>query len=199
MYDVDVIYIDLDDTVKDTEKYIRKVLSLNGVNEKEIVGTVYRLIDSGTLAGSLVEDCLNEWGVIPFKSCAYNAIKLLQTEYKIIFCSAYSFNREARAKKAFAKAMGCDILLCGKGFNYKDHIDMSDGIFIDDRSDILIRSNAVAKFELFNPYIFNVYDERDDKTTVIDWYSLVNILLPKSTQEGGILLEKFGGLLCQGV
>lgn len=210
MFDKEVLYLDLDDTVKDTERYIRRVLQSNGIQLAGYQGSIYYLMNTDTLAGSLVSECLKEWEVIPFKSCAYNAIKLLQTEYNIVFCSSYTFQREAEMKRVFAKAMGCDIILCGEEHRFKDHVDMSQATFIDDRSDILLRSNAKAKFELLNPYFFDSCAERDDKTLLVDWYSLVDILMGKGINqeeidkdlevlEGGSSIEKLRGLLCQGV
>lgn len=195
----DTIYLDLDDTVKDTERYIRRVLQTNGVDTSGYVGSIYPLVSTDTFAGSLVCECLKEWDAIPFKSCALNGLKLLKTEYNIVFCSAYTFGKEAELKEAFAKKMRCDIILCGEENRFKDNVDMSDSIFIDDRSDILIRSNAKVKYEILNPYFFDIYAERDDRTLLVDWYYLVDILMSKGITIGGNTIEKFRGMLCKGV
>lgn len=198
------LFLDLDDTVKDTERYIRRVLASNGIDSCG-AGSIYNYINSGTVEDSLIRECLYDWNVIPFKDCALNGIKLLQTEYDVIFCTAYTFNKEAQMKKALAKSLGCEIILCDDGNRYKDKVDMSGGIFVDDRADILIRSNADIKFELYSPYYFDGYAERDDRTLIVDWYSLVDILMNKGintaeeSEKGGILYEKFGRLLCAGV
>lgn len=198
------LFLDLDDTVKDTERYIRKVFASNGL-QYDAPGSIYRYINSGTVEDSLIRECFYDWNVIPFKDCALNGIKLLQTEYDVIFCTTYTFNKEAQMKKSLAKTLGCDIILCGDGNRYKDKVDMSGGIFVDDRADILLRSNADIKFELYSPYYFDGYAERDDKTLIVDWYSLIDILMNKGIdtaevdKKGGILYEKFGRLLCAGV
>ena len=192
------LYLDLDDTVKDTERYIRRVLESNNVKPKAS-GSIYNYINTDTIENYFIKECFHDWGVIPFKVCALNGIKLLKTEYNIIFCSAYTYKEEANAKRSLAKSLGCEIILCGDGNRYKDKIDMSGGIFVDDRSDILIRSNAEDKFELYNPYFFDGYAERDDKTLLVDWYSLIDILMGKSDsdiEKGDVLDEKFGRLLC---
>ena len=192
------LYLDLDDTVKDTERYIRKVLSSNGVCVSDS-GSVYRFIKDDSVIGSMVCECLKDWGAIPLIDGVYPILKLLQTEYNVVFCSAYVFEEEARAKKTFANSLSCEIILCGEDNKYKDKIDMSGAIFVDDRSDILIRSKADKKYEIFNPYIFDKYDDRDDRTLVVDWYSLADILLGRGVESEDYSIEKFRGLLCKGI
>lgn len=201
MWEKKTIYLDLDDTVKDTERYIRRVLVSNGAKLASLTGrdSIYLLLHSDLYEGKVVRECLKEWDIIPFKSCAYNVIQLLKTEYNVVFCSAYTFEEEAECKRSFARSMGCDIILCDKSCSDKSHVDMSGAIFIDDRSDILAKSNADEKYELYSPYFFDIYAERDLKTKVVDWYSLASILMSRGIEKGGGLLEDFRGLLCSGV
>lgn len=202
-----VIYLDLDDTVKETERYIRRVISSNGIRLKpnfygKNCDSVYLYVGSDTREGMIVTECLKNWNIIPFKASAINSIKLLKTEYEIIFCTAYCFGEEAEWKKAFAKSMGCNIILCGEECMLKDSVDMQGCIFVDDRHDILLRSNAEDRYELFNPYYFDFhgYVEREDNIGLVDWYSLVDTLMGKCDKsEGGRDFENIRGMLCQGV
>ena len=184
------IFMDLDDTVKDTERYIRRVMQCNGV-KPPTVGSVYLLIDSEN--DSLVKESLCNYDVIPFKQGARNAINLLSTEYEIVFCSGCRYEEEKEGKKKLAEELGKELILCSGDQWDKSHVDMRGSIFVDDRSDILIRSNADKKFEMFNPYYFCLTSERDDRTSIVDWFSLVDILM------GAQVNEELRRTFCQGI
>lgn len=173
------IFMDLDDTVKDTERYIRRLMQCNGA-PVPAVGSVYNYI--GTEHDILIREVLCNYDVIPFRQGAKNALDLLSTEYDIVFCSACCFPGEAEGKKKLAKELGKELILCSGDQWDKSHVDMSGCIFVDDRSDILIKSNASKKFELFNPYFFSLTAERDCVTDVVDWFSLTDILMGMETQ-----------------
>ena len=175
-----IIYLDLDDTVKDSEKYIRRYMKLNGFPSPRS-GSVYKLIYTNW--GEVVTDIFDNWDVIPFKPGALDGISLLSTEYEVVFCSGYHSEREYECKLNFASTMGKEIILCGRDQWDKSHVDMRGGIFVDDRTDILYLSNADRKFEMYNPYTFNLYDKRDCKTTVVDWFSLTDILMEAKVNE----------------
>lgn len=202
-----VIYMDLDDTVKETERYIRRVVQANGVKLKpNLYGpncdSIHTYIGTDTQEGVMVAECLKNWSVIPFKASAINSIKLLKTEYEVVFCTGYVYKEEADCKKAFAKSMGCNIILCGEDCMFKDHVDMQGCIFVDDRHDILSRSNAEERYEMFNPYYFDFkgYIDREDSIVLVDWYSFVDTLMGKCDRsEGGREFEDIRGLLRQGV
>lgn len=201
MEELEKIYMDLDDTVKDTERYIRRVLASNGVDVNKVKGTIYNMFFTGfSLEGILARDCVKNWSVVPFKEGAMDCLRLLMSEYKVIFVSAYTFESEAKDKLEFAKSVGCDIILCdNKTHPFKNHIDMSDGIFIDDRQDVVLLSNSPKKFEMFNPYTIDFSAERDDRTTIADWHMIIDDLMYGGLDERIRLNENFRGVFYKGI
>ena len=190
--------MDLDDTVKDTERYIRRVMQSNGASVPKI-GTIYRWIN--TDRDLFIQEVLSNHEVIPYRLGARDGLNILSTEYQIVLCSGYSYEEEKRSKENFANSIGKEIILCdmGKSFSKKE-VDMGGGILVDDDSEILLECNADVKFEMHNIYKFDFLAERDERTSIVDWFSLVDILMG-TTQEmiGTKYNEKLGRSLYQGI
>lgn len=176
----DVLYMDLDDTVKATDRYIHSFLKSNGYGD--IKGSVYnQLGEKGCLYSDQVKYILDNWSIIPMMDGAYNGLKLLSTEYKIVFVSSYGSKMEVKHKKNFAKIMNCELVLV-ESFMDKSIVNMSNGVFVDDRLDILLTTNATVKYEMYNEYRYGLYPHtaRGNITVVSDWYSLVDQLMDDS-------------------
>lgn len=172
------LYVDIDDTVKDTERYIRRVMRSNGISCPK-TGTIYSKI--GTPEGSIIEEVLCNHDAIPFKESAKSSLELLFTEYNVVFYSHYHFQKEKECKYKLAKLFKRPIIL--EEFSDSKSVDMSDAYFVDDRNEVLMSSNAERKFELYSPYMFDMTHERDKDTLIVDWYSLTNILMGVNLDE----------------
>jgi len=144
------LYLDLDDTFVDTEVYIRAILKNNLIPYKSN-NSVYgmRCIP---VYSDIMRDVFKNYSVIPLKEDAEECLKLLSTEYNVIFCSSYITDEEGESKKRFAELYKKDIILCG-GINWdKSRVDMSGGIMVDDAPEALSKSNATTKIQVANPY-----------------------------------------------
>ena len=69
------LYLDIDDTLVDTEDSLRRYLSCLGIDSD----SPYDLI--GTEYDELIEDFLSDYHVIPMIDGARTSLKLLKTEY----------------------------------------------------------------------------------------------------------------------
>ena len=183
------LYVDLDDTFKDSEKFLRKILEANGL-ECPKNGSVYWRVDSSDYR-PYFEMMFGNYRFIPNKEGAVENLKLLETEFEVIFCSSYINDFEAESKKKFADSLGKSIILCG-GENFdKSQVDMSDGILIDDKFEVLDASNALVKIQMYNPYNFEGISE--NSTLVTNWYQIVDKLMGVDVDED--LRRDF----CQGI
>lgn len=192
------LFLDIDDTLKDTERYIRRLMFCNGIKTPSI-GTVYRWIN--TDKDLFILEVMSNYNVIPYRLGARDGINLLSTEYNIVLCSGYYYEEERRSKESFANSIGKELILCdmNKGFT-KSSVDMSGGILVDDNSEILLTSNADVKFEMYNKYVFELTAERDERTTLVDWFSLVEILMGYSkSSDGEKINEELRGFIHQRV
>lgn len=173
------LYIDLDDTVKETSRYLDKVIKSNKLPLGE-KNKLYSIISEDFF----VREVLCNWGVIPFCSGAINSLKLLETEYEIVFCSKYMFEDEARQKKEFANFMGKELYLFPTSSDLdKSSMDMSGGILIDDNLDVLLNSNADSLYEMYNDFKgIDILKPRPENCSVVTWYSLVDTLLGGSEE-----------------
>lgn len=188
-----IMYVDLDDTVKDTERYIRRVIESNCGSLLKGILSVYELMEYENM---YIKEVLSHYDAIPYKDGAKNSLDLLSTEYEIEFCSCYTYAEEAESKLAYAKSMGKKIhLVSYSECPDKSCIDMSGGIIVDDKPYVLNASKADRKFELLNRYTYNVNDERDASIEVVNWYSLVDKLM------GGVdsIDEDIRRYVCQGI
>lgn len=190
------IYVDLDDTVKDTQKYARLMWRSQKGTEYPEGRSIYNEIlygDTDFMKGILVD-----YESIPFKEGALDGIRLLKySGYDVVLHSAYSYFGEAVAKRWLADKLDCDLVL---RMNTDEDlpVDMSGSLFVDDRSDVLIKSNADKKYEMFDPWYFDIRAERDDRTEIVgNWSDLCDRLI--GVKLGGDSLEVLGGAVRKGV
>lgn len=173
------LFVDLDDTFVDTERYLRRILESNGlkVPKYETVYTLY-----GEEAYKPYFDMVfNNYFVIPKKQGVNENIKLLETEYNIVFCSYCTTKNEKIAKKRFAESLNKEIILCeGEDFD-KSNVDMSGGILIDDNLDVLASSNADKKLQMYNEFTYR--QGINGCPLVIDWFDVVDQLMEVSVDE----------------
>lgn len=173
------LFVDLDDTFVDTERYLRKICESNGlkVPKYETIYTLYG-VDGYKPYFDMV---FNNYFVIPKKQGVIENINLLETEYDIVFCTFCTTKEEKVAKKKFAESMGKDIILCeGDDFD-KSSIDMSGGILIDDSIDVLKASNADKKLQMYNEFTYTQILK--DCSLVVDWFDIVDQLMEVSVDE----------------
>lgn len=181
------LYLDIDDTLLDTEKYLRLLLKNNFISCPEN-SSVYEL-RGDVMAGCIVEEMLSSEGyeVIPFVNGGEDGIELLKSEYEVVLVSDVVTSDEGVGKTNLAKRLGCDIILTGDAMGRsKSDIDMSDGVFVDNMPSNLFASNAKRRILMFSEYDLCYPSERqcfsrmlrEDSVTVIgDFYDLVDLLI----------------------
>lgn len=173
------LFLDLDDTYLDTDRYIRKVLKANGVSKRlwGIHDDIYVLQDIPECK-DIIKACMSNYLVIPTKEGAVQSLKLLRTEYNVKFVTSCYSDYEEKAKRELFKKMDVDFIICRGG---KSHVDMSGATFVDDHFKHLNESNASEKIFFFNPYEldptistggFNL-----DTTLVLNWFELTDLLM----------------------
>lgn len=173
------MYVDLDDTFVETEQYCRRVLSSNYI-KVPLNETVYVMYGEGR-ERQIFNEIFRNYSVIPLKDGARECMKLLETEYNIIFCSAYTTTVEAAAKEKLAKFLGKDIILCET--NEKSHVEMGSGIFVEDNPRHLVCSKCEVanQYLMYSPFTLDdegvPYFNRFKGTTVFNWYELVDKLM----------------------
>lgn len=163
------IYLDIDDTILDTNGAVTRYLKNKGIDCNELS---YRFIG---LYDKEISSVLSDYSKIDFLPAAREGIDILREHYKITLVSAYTYEVEGGEKVRFASNLGLPIILCKN--RSKVSVDMSNRIFIDDRSDYLRHSNASIKYNMYNrwntlfediPYVNGVFT---------DWRTLVYTLL----------------------
>lgn len=173
------LFVDLDDTFLDTERYLRKILKSNGLKVPKY-DTAYTLYGNEEYK-QYFDMVFSNYLIIPKKLGVKENIKLLETEYDVVFCSYCTTQSEKEAKKKWADSIGKEIILCeGDDFN-KSSVDMSGGIIIDDNIEVLSASNADKKLQMYNEYTY----ERTAKNShlVIDWFDVADQLMEVSIDE----------------
>lgn len=166
------LYLDIDDTVLDTENFIRMVLGGRWLDHKGLVYGEYRNMSSDELLK--VYRVFNDYSSIPFIVGAEDGLRILATEYDIVFCSSYYTDVEKRSKEEWANSLGIPIILC-KGFT-KSNINMDEAVLVDNDTRNLNDSNASKKVCLYHKYSFDEFDGGD---VVFNWFDLVDRLCPK--------------------
>lgn len=144
------LFMDLDDTFLNTEKYIREILKNSNLSVKASCVYTLRAIPGYNI---IIEKIMNNYSTIPMKKGAEDCLKLLKTEYNVVFCSRYYTLGERSAKKEFAKEMNTDIILVASEDISKKSVDMHDGVLVDDSLEALEETNASVKVQMFNPYV----------------------------------------------
>lgn len=173
------LYIGLDDTLLDTESYMRLLVELQGNRDM--------MFSDIAFVKSYVCDIIKKYDVLPFKEGAEECLPILDTEYDIILCSSYSSDIEYEIKKNFAEKIGKELILYRGGDCGISSINMKDDIFIDDNLDVVAGSNASCKIQMYNPYNFHlsrrnqVCSERD--ILVTDWFQVMDYLVEVNIDE----------------
>lgn len=174
------LFVDLDDTFVDTERYLRKICESNGLKVPKYE-TIYTLYGNSEY-DPYFDMVFNNYFVIPKKQGVIENISLLETEYEVIFCTYCTTKSELEAKKRFAESLGKNIILCEGEDHAKSSTDMSEGILIDDNIDVLKASNASKKLQMYNEFTYT--KTLQDCSLVIDWFDVVDQLMEVSVDEG---------------
>lgn len=154
------LFLDLDDTVKDTEKYIRRILK-EEFHDIPDVKSVYFLNPSvvedkykksAEAYWEVMREIFENYEVVPETPGATDCINILASEYDVIFCSSCCTDGEEKAKKKFADLYKRDIIICREDYT-KSGVDMSGAIQVDDSIVSLSSTNAEQKIQILNPYL----------------------------------------------
>lgn len=191
------LYLDIDDTYKNTESYWRRVLKSQGVKVPLQKSSIYSLLllDGDNIYRDIFEEVTSDYSVIPERAGAKDGLKLLRTEYEVIlFSSCYSL-KQREAKLRLAESLGLDCILVDTGVNYEDkaNILMSEGILVDDRKKVLELANVNKKVQLYNKYQFHDEGLAEGCTFVKDWFELTDLLMGVSSD------DKLREYICEGV
>lgn len=193
MYEKKKLFCDLDDTYLDTEAYIRSVCRSNGLPTFKGI-CIYDMM-SIPMYTELIKEVMSDYTVIPTKVGAEECMKLIETEYDVIFISSYSEEYEAEAKRRLARKLKKPIILvCSKDDEYgigdKSHVDMSGAVFIDDIMKHLTHSNASKRILMLNKYQSDLEEIYGGNWTandivVSDWYAITDELM-KGDEDGNL-------------
>ena len=140
------LYLDIDDTILDTEKYIRDMLDSKGIDCSESVSAyVYREIMPE------VENIFtsNNYNRVPYKLGAFKGVLNLCKSYDIVLISNCTTEDEERSKREIADRLSVDILFIHSS---REDIDMCNCVYVDDRPLNLLISNASKKILMLNKY-----------------------------------------------
>lgn len=107
---------------------------------------------------------------------ALESINKLKEKYDITIVSmGYAPNLKLKEHFIEKYLQGCSFIgVDYKKYSNKAHVDMSDGIFVDDSFDILINSNAKTKICFGDTYIFN---QAWKGIKLVNWTDVCNYLL----------------------
>lgn len=173
------LFMDLDDTYFDTERYLEKLLNNVGLpTPLPGEGNIYALSTISEYKDIILE-AMSDYSYIPKKEGADLALELLSTEYEVIFCSSYTYENEYKAKKSFANRVNKDIILCtGDKFD-KSHVDMRDSIFIENDPSILDVSSAKVKIQMCNQDMLKgiTFDYKNIDLYATNWSEIVDYLM----------------------
>lgn len=185
MYERKKLFCDLDDTYLDTEPYLRSVCKANGL--LTLKGICIYDMRYTPMYRDIIKEVIKDYSVIPTKVGAEECMKVLETEYDIIFVSSYLEEYEAEAKRSLAKGLGKPIILINindstSEIGDKSVVNMSGGVFIDDILAHLVKSNASKRILMLNKYQSDlenickgVWTPND--LVVSDWYSVTDELM----------------------
>lgn len=144
------LFLDIDDTLVDTESYLR--LRLRYILGSDVVSkydSIYNLMVNDKIANEICRKELSDYRNIPFLPFAEECISVLKNDYSIILYSNYTFEEERSAKLLLADRLGVSSSLTqydtGMG---KSRVDISDGILVDNDTKVLVNSNAKRKIRV---------------------------------------------------
>lgn len=199
------LYIDLDDTYKDTERYFRKILTSEGIVIPQGITSVYDLLRYSTplkeyykddnlpvfnllntlFVNGFTEVCdsvysvfkniMSMYSVIPNRDGVSSSWDLLRSEYKITFVSAYVLECEKAAKEEFARSLGVDAIIVP--YHEKPSLSLGvDSIIVDNDPEVLSCIGAGKKVLMYSPYS-PIDVEVPSFCIVQDWYELCDLLM----------------------
>lgn len=159
------IYLDIDDVVLDTTRYLASLVGANSFD-----GFWDKYLDDERLFNALFKDYLK----IPFKPNSINIINDLAKRHTIEFVSEYHslgerLNKELMLKKRFGN---CRFILTDYNVQRKYTLDLNDGLLVDDNPRILNRCNAEKVICFYNP---SNYIELYEGITVHNWRELSKV------------------------
>lgn len=136
------LYLDIDDTLFDTENKLREVLGGRFKHEPDIYDSMSGLTDEEAMK---VLNLLSDYSKIPMIEGAYEGLKYLKGKYEVTLCSEYMTPSESQAKNKLAKDFGLPIILCGYGsrYNRKIEVNMEGIILVDDYDFNIVNSNCL--------------------------------------------------------
>lgn len=174
------LYIDFDGTIVNTMKaiidlynedfqYYKNFKKINWID----INTYY-FDECNCATSSYISTYFNQqrfFDRLEYLDNAKEVLDRLSHQYEIIIVSS-GFSPNLRAKEIwikdnipYAKFIGVNL----KMYSDKSHIDMSDGIFIDDSSHNITSSNAKHKICFGEVYDWNKYN---DEKRCLNWYEL---------------------------
>lgn len=166
-----VLYLDIDDVVKDTNRTWREALGYQDysccIYEKELSRD----------DKCIVMKVMSDYSKIPFVEGAECGISELSKKYSIVLCSNYYSAEEFREKKKLADSLGLGFIGCGPNDRkFKSGVNMSGAVFVDDSIRNLVHSNASLKI-LFICEDTVKSEYSYDGLRVEDWESLIKLLM----------------------
>lgn len=179
-----VVYLDIDDTYIETEKLIKNVCKKVGYSIDERVNA-YILRDN-PIVRDVVKLIMSDYSKIPKRVGAEDCLAIISTEYTVKFLSSCYSEVEIYAKKKFAEEEGKEVILCEYCSKTPDIIDLSNGIMIDDRVDVLLGANASEKYNM--KYNYDTQEEvqqfiKEGGTVCNNWYQLLDYLVEGEKDE----------------
>lgn len=164
------LYLDIDDTVVNTNKHIKNMLGSKWQKD----GLIYCEYDNmNAIEFAKVKGVFSDYSKIPFIEGAEEGLNILRNHYDLVFCSSYYLEGiEDKAKERWAKELGIPLILC-KGMS-KGDIDMSGAIIVDDNPRNILRTNAGEKVLFYNEDFY----ESVGGVLVFSWFALVSHLCP---------------------
>lgn len=192
------LFLDIDDTYLSTETFLRTALGCYGVSCPKY-NTVYSIKDmynENSVVPDLYDYLMSDYSVIPKRKGATDGIKLLSSEYNVVFCSASYSGEESAAKRKFAQKEGHELILC-RDKNVLQKYG-KDSIIVDDKLINLLSSgfNPSNRILMWNKYFSLHSSNRQLQHTfpymiVGDWFFLVDLLVGGSMED-----EKLREFVC---
>ena len=169
------LFLDIDDVLFDTENHLRRKLGGEWSSYNGLLYEAYKDMSFDELA--IILGVFSNYKRIPFIKGARRGLEKLREKYNVILCSSFCFDVERKAKVEVAEILGLPLILCGGESWYKDGIDMSSGIIVDDNTRIVNLSNASKKVHYYKYGNMVEVLDKSKGVTVFDWSELLNMLL----------------------
>lgn len=184
------LFLDIDDTYLSTETFLRASFGCYGVKcpKLDTVYSIKEMYGDDSVVSDLYDYLMSNYAIIPKRRGASDGIKLLSSEYNVIFCSAAYSEEEKNAKKRFAMQEGYELILSTS----KDVAAKygKDSIIVDDKLVNLFNSGVspANRILMWNKYFSFHSSNRALQRTfsymfIKDWFDLVELLVGGNTDE----------------